>query len=1109
MSRTWKFTGDNYESGLGAGKGRKFVETNQSQQGGRRERQEDPPSPSPSDRGHGSYAPSTSSYSMAQPGQIQGQEPDLRASQQFHLQIVSTSSTDAPTAPPTIVVQPATPTPVIRRRLSLPTLRGSQVDPGSSSLQHRSVRSTRHGVRKGAHKFASERFDRSDPFTRCRKSENEYSKQTSLIETQGKDMQGLEMGLSRLSPDSEELQGRHKNWRMSNAVQRYQRQAEFQPRPDDNFEVEDITEIEDDHHLVQWNDGQYTSQRPTSTVPNSGTRLRPSSSESDAQFRERRHDYGSVPAYTSSGSAEHNFPRYTSDQPRYVRQPNSVHIRQPGERSFSSTAYATQRRYRTPSPSPPPSPPLRIKISRHRPPPSPPYSVFRNQSTFTPAARFQTNPGLSSMNHRYDYMSTARPDQYTGARGAQKTSFRTAEGNDAYRRFLRSETGMIDISRWETGRLGEAKARHESPRSFERGRPPGNASSPSFREENDRYPNEAKSANRCNEGLSLALSDPLTSSFTTVAGYREDDDSSTDTESVYSDTSSKTPSQTSSVGRDPKDRSQRQDHYKAPARHPLENHGYDTSHAHHDSQEQERRDRLAICIHPDQRVSSDVRFPFPKQMEFRPPDVLSMYDAHGFTRGGYEMLALNVGGDEKKFPWSIVCPPDQKVILTNSRREENARSRKNDEIQERLTESNDRIVEEWLVERLCEMRPKAAEKLRQRRDHPESVQSAASSVSNTTSKSSTHRSSKSSAASHRQHTPQDPKTQTSNTLVDDYNKKRRPGATGTHAQSSSGSVASSKPSRLTRLFKEISNSDKGASSQHRASSSVSSGFTAPTSVHASECGSVASKYPAAQHARIKSWRQAVVPYGHEQQALVPFEQPRNSASAIQYPQPDNRVVLYKPSADMEAASCSALVLHEPKESQQSSSAPRRVDHATRVAQKPQAKSRSEYSQSSSGRSSGSSCAMSTDGNRSEKQKRPRPRKSSRRSNIRPQHPPQHPPPPPPPQFQAPRAPGQPPPRPRPGPPYGSCIPPSLMDQRGPPQPSYCPPCPSYCTDRLIYPPQTEFQTLKEKLSATEKLTEATVGLLVEMEIYNDNADAMRYATHMYYPGFSFLPTYNI
>ncbi|KAF7914195.1 uncharacterized protein EAF01_000601 [Botrytis porri] len=127
-----------------------------------------------------------------------------------------------------------------------------------------------------------------------------------------------------------------------------------------------------------------------------------------------------------------------------------------------------------------------------------------------------------------------------------------------------------------------------------------------------------------------------------------------------------------------------------------------------------------------------------------------------------------------------------------------------------------------------------------RGDHPESVQSAASNVSSTIAKSSTHGSSRSSSTSHRQHKPQDPKTQTTNTLVDDYNKKRQPSGTSTYAQSSSGSVASSKPSRLTRLLSGFSSSAQGSSSQHRAPRSARSSSKAPTSVHASECGPVAS-----------------------------------------------------------------------------------------------------------------------------------------------------------------------------------------------------------------------------------------------------------------------------
>ncbi|TGO11664.1 hypothetical protein BTUL_0104g00090 [Botrytis tulipae] len=397
-------------------------------------------------------------------------------------------------------------------------------------------------------------------------------------------------------------------------------------------------------------------------------------------------------------------------------------------------------------------------------------------------------------------------------------------------------------------------------------------------------------------------------------------------------------------------------------------------------------------------------------------------------------------------------------------------------------------------------------------DYPKSIQSAASSVSNPSTKSSTHRSSKS-TTSRRQLTPQDPKTRTTNILVDDYNRKRRPGATSTYGQSSSGSVASSKPSRLTRLWNGFSNSNRGSSSQHRSPRSARSSSKAPASVHASECGPVAPsyarlkrlsgafEYPIDQNASIESWRQAVIPDDHEKQALVPFEQPRNSASTIKYPEPDNRVVLFEPPE--EAASCSALVPYRRKENQQSSSAPPRDDHAARVARKYHAKSRSEYSQSSSGRSSGSSRATSIDGNRSDRQERPRPRQSSPRSNIRTQRPP------PPPQLRSPRAPVQAspeptsaprypqklPPFPRPEPHYESRIPQFHTEhlQRPPPSLSY--PSPRYHPYIASYPQQTEISEFeREKLVTTQRLVKVNERLHMEMERHNDNVDAMRYRT---------------
>ncbi|KAF7853793.1 uncharacterized protein EAF02_011783 [Botrytis sinoallii] len=169
MSGAWELTRNNPESRVEARESRSSVGMDQPQQGGWRERQEDPPSPSPSGRGYGNYALSTSSFPMARPEQIMP-----------------------------VVVTPVTPTPVVKELHSLLTLRGSQMYPGSSSLRHRSSRSAPYSVRKGAQKAANKRFDRGDPFTSCGNSVNKELNQTSLMETPEEDMQVLEMRLSGL-----------------------------------------------------------------------------------------------------------------------------------------------------------------------------------------------------------------------------------------------------------------------------------------------------------------------------------------------------------------------------------------------------------------------------------------------------------------------------------------------------------------------------------------------------------------------------------------------------------------------------------------------------------------------------------------------------------------------------------------------------------------------------------------------------------------------------------------------------------------------------------------------------------------------------------------------
>ncbi|KAF7914194.1 uncharacterized protein EAF01_000600 [Botrytis porri] len=104
------------------------------------------------------------------------------------------------------------------------------------------------------------------------------------------------------------------------------------------------------------------------------------------------------------------------------------------------------------------------------------------------------------------------------------------------------------------------------------------------------------------------------------------------------------------------------------------------------------------------------------------------------------------------------------------------------------------------------------------------------------------------------------------------------------------------------------------------------------------------------------------------------------------------------------------------------------------------------------------------------------------------------------QSQGPRAPGQLPLGPIPAPRY----------PQEPPHASYCPAPPFYCSHTPVYSLQTEISKFeRDKLWVIEKLTETTRELALQVERHNNNVDAMRYQTPVYYPEFSFLPTYNI
>lgn len=168
---------------------------NQPHQGGWREIQEDSFNSSSCERGYESYSPTASSYSMAQivrntPGQYlplsmhnnqnlsNSSRPRAKSQRiteisssnrvrksciprsthnevKHHENTLSQPLLQMPRLSPlTIIVQSASPTPVLRRRRPLSVFRGSQNGPGSSSSQHESSRLTRNGDPKGPQKFA-------------------------------------------------------------------------------------------------------------------------------------------------------------------------------------------------------------------------------------------------------------------------------------------------------------------------------------------------------------------------------------------------------------------------------------------------------------------------------------------------------------------------------------------------------------------------------------------------------------------------------------------------------------------------------------------------------------------------------------------------------------------------------------------------------------------------------------------------------------------------------------------------------------------------------------------------------------------------------------------
>ncbi|TGO11666.1 hypothetical protein BTUL_0104g00110 [Botrytis tulipae] len=488
MPRDFLFTRDNYD-GIDAGNGRGFVGMVQPNQGGWRERQEDPPSPSPRGRGHGNYASSTSSYSMAQPRQsTPGQHlpPSKRLSQVLYNSSTSRANPQRDKAlsssnrvhkrqspcgthskvkhhenasprspvlkfrlsPPAIFVRPATPTPVIKEPHSLSTHRGMQ---GSSSLQHRSVGSTPHSVLEGARKAANKRSDRGDPFATHEKFENNESSQTSLMEARGQDMEGLETSLNGLNL------------------------IETSTKKSDNNTVErwlDNIKTDDGWSTVRREDDRYADRREESVDPRFGNPSQAlhigSTSRHRAEPGKRQKSSRNVhpPQPTnSSGSRSRVRPRRDNQRPLLPQQlpisgnsPRSPYSEAASQSNlphpYSSGAHGSYNSHSI-SRIAPVSHVTTFRVTR---PQQDSARVASHQNTYAIPTLNHTVQESSSFpqqnHHRGAYFTSERSVQGTVAQGNQRVRFRTAEGNDAYEIYLRSRgqiasigTGTGDFSR--------------------------------------------------------------------------------------------------------------------------------------------------------------------------------------------------------------------------------------------------------------------------------------------------------------------------------------------------------------------------------------------------------------------------------------------------------------------------------------------------------------------------------------------------------------------------------------------------------------------------------------------------------------------------------------
>ncbi|KAF7854674.1 hypothetical protein EAF04_010243 [Stromatinia cepivora] len=207
---------------------------------------------------------------------------------------------------------------------------------------------------------------------------------------------------------------------MSGAVQPWRPQGGYQLPPDDEIEVEEIVDDEDGQHSALGNDENHTGQSAAFVDRRPDTRTRASHSETDTQYADERQEDQQEPLYS--------FPR-----PR-------VYIRRNSRGSYAEAA--PQR-----TPPPPPTRARTMPINYLERPMRYSDHDERGRQTryyfhhYDDAGNqvWWPESRLPSSNRTAMSRSEAFPQ---GARGV---SFRTAEGRDAFSRYLtESEARMIE-----------------------------------------------------------------------------------------------------------------------------------------------------------------------------------------------------------------------------------------------------------------------------------------------------------------------------------------------------------------------------------------------------------------------------------------------------------------------------------------------------------------------------------------------------------------------------------------------------------------------------------------------------------------------------------------